>query len=261
MTLTGWTSPPYRRNFGREPRRWLTHHTPCTARKLTIPGLAGPGDASCKRAHTFISLRDQTHARRGMHGSTGMHGEEQSASEMYRSMRGQRAGRSWPTACLALLGWSPRSVRCAARRADGASSPRGMVAAFGSLARQGGPTARTVRCAARRGRMRAEALSCSPAAPPLAGGHPCRQHAWMAWPRSRPVRLSRAIRFGKPLLFDVSSRNVTEALRFPQPACRAVPCRGSRGNRPISPANAETNTEYEAEPITGDRRACDRPRD
>jgi len=129
---------------GAEPRRSLTHHNLCTARTVTIPGLA-------KRAHTFISLRDQTHARRGMHGSTGMHGEEQSASEMYRSMRGQRAGRSWPTACLALLGWSPRSVRCAARRADGASSPRWMVAAFGWLARQGGPTARTVRCAARRG--------------------------------------------------------------------------------------------------------------
>lgn len=96
---------------GAEPRRSLTHHNLCTARTVTIPGLACPGDAFCKRAHTFISLRDQTHARRGMHGSTGMHGEEQSASEMYRSMRGQRAGRSWPTACLALLGWSPRSVR------------------------------------------------------------------------------------------------------------------------------------------------------
>ena len=130
---------------GAEPRRSLAHHNLCTARTVTIPGLACPGDAFCKRAHTFISLRDQTHARRGMHGSTGMHGEEQSASEMYRSMRGQRAGRSWPTACLALLGWS-RSVRCAARRADGASSPRLMVAAFGSLARQGGGCLRAEAC-------------------------------------------------------------------------------------------------------------------
>ena len=130
-----------------------------------------------------------------------MHGEEQSASEMYRSMRGQRAGRSWPTACLALLGWS-RSVRCAARRADGASSPRLMVAAFGSLARQGGPTARTVRCAARRGRMRAEALSCSPAATPLAGGHHCRQHAWLQARSTRGccVASSPAARSSKDLL-------------------------------------------------------------
>ena len=178
---------------GAEPRRSLTHHNLCTSRTVTIPGLACPGDTSCKRAHTFISLRDQTHARRGMHGSTGMHGEEQSASEMYRSMRGQRAGRSWPTACLALLGWSPRSVRCAARRADGASSPRGMVAAFGSLARQGGPTARTVRCAARRARMREEALSCSPAATPLAGGHACRQHAWMQARSTRGYRVASSL--------------------------------------------------------------------
>ena len=108
------------------------------------------------RTHSSVFAIRRTHgeACTTQHRVRCMHGEEQSASEMYRSMRGQRAGRSWPTACLALLGWSPRSVRCAARRADGASSPRWMVAAFGSLARQGGPTARTVRCAARRGRMR-----------------------------------------------------------------------------------------------------------